>query len=66
MMKKEELAETANFVDIFDKWFDCLNVCNMSAGKVTRNPFKSSYRSGHDFRAACMKLMQIFIVCIVA
>ena len=54
MMKKEELAETVNFVDIFDtwfdKWFDCLNVCNMSAGKVTRDPFKSPYRSEHDFR----------------
>ena len=50
MMKKEELAETVNFVDIFNTWFDCLNVCNMSAGKVTRNPFKSPYRSGYDFR----------------
>ena len=50
MMKKEELAETLTFVDIFDSWFDCLNVCNMSAGKVTRNQFKSPYRSGHDFR----------------
>uniref|UniRef100_A0A1X7VJ84 Transposable element P transposase-like GTP-binding insertion domain-containing protein n=1 Tax=Amphimedon queenslandica TaxID=400682 RepID=A0A1X7VJ84_AMPQE len=49
MLKKEEMSET-KFVDIFDKWFDCLNVSCFSKGRLTRNPFKSPYRSDNDFR----------------
>ena len=47
---KEELEETINFVSKFDKWFDCLNVSSLSAGKLTRNLFKSPYCSATDFR----------------
>ena len=50
LANKEELEETINFVPKFDKWFDCLNVSSLSAGRLTRNPFKSPYRSATDFR----------------
>ena len=50
LANKEELEETINFISKFDKWFDCLNVSSLSAGKLTRNPFKSPYRSATDFR----------------
>ncbi len=44
--------ETAKFVETFDKFFDCLNVSSLSAGKLSKNSFKSpyAYRSGKDFR----------------
>ena len=50
MLKKEEMLETIKFVKLFDKWFDCLNVSSLSKGRLTRNPFKSPYRSKDDFR----------------
>uniref|UniRef100_A0A1X7UPC8 Uncharacterized protein n=1 Tax=Amphimedon queenslandica TaxID=400682 RepID=A0A1X7UPC8_AMPQE len=48
MLKKDEMSETIKFVDIIDKWFDCLNVSCFSKGKLTQNPFKSPYRSDND------------------
>ena len=47
---KDETEETAKFVDMFNKFFDCLNVSNFTAGMHSRNPFKSPYRSKTDFR----------------
>ena len=47
---KDKATQTANFCDIFDKFFDCLNVTNFDAGKRSRNAFKSPYRSEKDFR----------------
>ena len=48
---KEETQETAIIVDMFNKFFDCLNVTNFSAGMHSRNPFKSPYcRTKTDFR----------------
>ena len=41
-----EAEQTATFVEYCDKVFDCLNV----SGKHSRNPFKSPYYSGKDFR----------------
>ena len=43
-------AGTAEFVDIFDKFFDALNVSNFDSGKHERKPFKDPYRSASDFR----------------
>ena len=45
-----EMQETAQFVDIFNKFFDCMNVSSLSAGKLKRWAFKSLYRSARDFR----------------
>ncbi len=50
MMNKIEMDETIKFVDMFDKWFDCFNVRNLKLGKLSRNAFKSPYRSEDDFR----------------
>ena len=46
----EETAETALFADMFDKFFDCLNVNNFTDGKNKRKVFQNPYRSGSDFR----------------
>ncbi len=50
MLKKDELEETKKFVDMFDKWFDCMNVRSFTEGKLKRNAFKSPYRSADDYR----------------
>ena len=47
---KDKATQTAYFCEIFDKFFDCLNVTNFDAGKRSRNAFKSPYRSEKDFR----------------
>ena len=50
MSGNEHVEETAKFVSLFDKFFDCLNVSSLSAGRLKRNAFKTPYRSGTDFR----------------
>ena len=42
--------ETARFADMFDKFFDSLNVCNFDSGKRERRPFKNPFRCALDFR----------------
>ena len=46
----EEVTATATFVEMFDKFFDCMNVSTLSEGKLQRNLFKSPYRHVDDFR----------------
>ena len=46
----EEVEETAKFVEYVDKFFDCVNVGDFTSGMRSRNPFKSPYYSGSDFR----------------
>ena len=46
----DEVRETVKFVEMFDKFFDCLNVNNFSVGYQKRKEFKLPYRSAHDFR----------------
>ncbi|SMN02104.1 hypothetical protein SPONN_482 [uncultured Candidatus Thioglobus sp.] len=41
--------ETAKFIDLVNKFFDCLNVTNFDAGKHSRNNYKDPIRP-HDFR----------------
>ena len=48
----EEAKETANFIEMVDKLFDCLNVSSLSRGKLQRKPFVQPYRSCNDFRLA--------------
>ena len=43
-------SETSRFVDMFDKFFDALNVVNFDSSRHERKPFKDSYRSASDFR----------------
>lgn len=49
-MNDPELEKTIEFVLMFDKLFDCLNVSSFNAGKHSRNAFKSPYHSAKDFR----------------
>ena len=55
----EEAKGTIEFVDMFDKFFDCVNVRNFVSGLQSKNPFKSPYQSKNDFR------LQVFILCCV-
>ena len=48
--KKGDMECTANFVELVNRMFDCLNVGNYTDGKRSRNPFKQPYRSASDFR----------------
>lgn len=45
-----EAEETAHFVSMFDKFFDCVNVGNFDDGKFKRKVFQQPYRSHDDFR----------------
>lgn len=44
--------ETAKFIGMVDKMFDCMNVSSLSRGKLQRKPFVQPYRSSNDFRLA--------------
>ena len=48
----EEAKETANFIEMVDKLFDCMNVSSLSRGKLQRKPFVQPYRNSNDFRLA--------------
>ena len=45
-----EASETAKFIEMVDKFFDCLNVSSFSKGKLKRKPFLQPYRKSNDFR----------------
>ena len=45
----EEARETACFIEMFDKFFDCLNVNNFNSGKNKRKVFQDPFRP-NDFR----------------
>lgn len=50
------VQETARFIELMDKMFDCLNVHNFSHGYHARKPFQMPYRSPKDGR------LQVIIV----
>eukprot|EP00731_Ephydatia_muelleri_P009535 Em0005g121a len=45
-----DATETVNFIDKFDKFFDCFNVSSYQKGMRYRKPFQEPYRSANDFR----------------
>ena len=47
---KEEVMETATFIEIVDKLFDTLNVSALSRAKLKCKPFVQPYRKSTDFR----------------
>ncbi len=51
----------AKFVDMFDKFFDCLNVNNFTAGKHHRKPFQDPYRRATDFRLKVCNLYDMWV-----
>ena len=58
MTQGQEATETAKFAEMFDMFFDCLNVSNSYVRKQSRNCFKNPYRSADDFR---LKVRGIYI-----
>ena len=55
-----EASETAHFVSMVDKFFDCFNVSNFDSGKRKRKPFQDPYRSPDDNR---LKVIIIIRTC---
>ena len=57
----EEAKETAKFVGMFDKFFDCLNVNSFTQGKYSRKAFQNPYRKATDFRLkVCTYIYNIY------
>ena len=54
----EDAEGTANFVMMFDKFFDCLNVTNFTNGAKARKPFQKPYTNSDDIR---LKVSKLFI-----
>ena len=50
MTDGSEAFETAYFVGMMDKFFDCLNVTFYEQGRLRWKPFQQPYRSKYDFR----------------
>ncbi len=44
-----DVKETAKFVEVFDHFFDCMNVNSYNTGRLKRKIFKQPYRSATDF-----------------
>lgn len=49
-LEMEGHAETAQFVNMFDKFFDSLNVSSITEGKTKLKSFRYPYRSASDDR----------------
>ena len=45
----EDARETARFVAMFDKFFDCFNVSSFEKGNKSRKSFQQPYRSANDY-----------------
>ncbi|KAE8740549.1 hypothetical protein FOCC_FOCC013930 [Frankliniella occidentalis] len=48
--KWPDAAETENFIEKVNEWFDCLNGAHSSQGKKTNNPNLAPYTSENDVR----------------
>ena len=47
---RPEVEGTAEFADIFDKYFDILNVSNFDNGRRKRKRFQEPYHDASDIR----------------
>ena len=61
LMKIQEPEKTIEFIFMFDKLFDCLNVSSLSAGKHSRNALKVPHHSASDFRINPLAAVSIII-----
>ena len=50
VLESDGHAETAQFVNYFDKFFDCLNVASITGGKIKRKTNCYPYHCGNDDR----------------
>jgi len=55
----DEAKETAKFIEMVDRLFDCMNVSSLSRGKLLRKPFVQPYRNAKDFRIAVSGILVI-------
>lgn len=54
-----DVQETTKFVQMVDRFFDCMNVNSYDTGRLKRKIFKQPYRSATDFRLkVCMMCTQ--------
>ena len=60
MMGDVKLEQTIRFVEMFDRFFDCLNVNSYNTGRLKRKVFKQPYRSGTDYR---LKVCYSYLIC---
>ena len=61
-VKDNEADETAKFVEMFDKFFDALNVTNYTKCIVKRKYFQTVYRWAKDFRLEVLKYHFIVLI----
>ena len=47
--KDSKVEETAKFVGMVDKFFNCLNATHINNGRKKKKPFQSPYRKPDDF-----------------
>lgn len=64
-MRDPELEKTIEFVLMFNKFFDCLNVSCLDAGRHSRNAFKSPYHSTKDFRINVRSISHNIIIIVL-
>ena len=55
---KGESEETAKYLEMFDKFFDCLNVTNYTTCYIKRKYFQSPYRWNNDLRIQVNKYIK--------
>jgi len=46
----EDVLETAKFIEMVDKLFNCMNVSFLSEEKYTKKPFLNTYHNSDDFQ----------------
>ena len=49
---RDEAKETAKFIEMVDKLFNCMNVSSLSRGKLQRKTFVQPYCNANDFQIA--------------
>jgi len=50
LMHNDAVTETAKFANMFDCFFDSLNVLSLTEGTYVRKSFRLPYRKKDDFR----------------
>ena len=45
----DEASETAKFVRMMDRFFDCLNITNLTNGMHEQKSFQDPYTNANDF-----------------
>jgi len=57
LMGFPETSETIRFIRMFDRFFDCLNVSNLTEGRKSLHSMHPSYRPCHTVKAYILFLV---------